>query len=94
MANITIITSANTITAKFNDYSTLLERTEGCWRKENISFHNSNNFIEVNIVGEKTWFVSFNGNSMDTPTFQIDSIDGISPIDMQDLFDKLKDNLN
>ena len=77
MAKIVIVSTTNSIKVDFGTYYTApLEEKSGVWRKENVSFVERANYIIVNIEGEKEWRVSFDGNSTDATTFEIDTING------------------
>ena len=86
MAKITIVSTTNSIQVDFGDYSTVLERSCGAWRKETIHFMKATHFIEADIVGEREWDVSTDGNDTERPTFQVDSVDGVTPTDLDHLF--------
>lgn len=91
MANIVIVSTTNSIKVTFGAYfPNPLERNAGTWEKAGISFHLATNFVEVDIKGERDWYVSHDGNSTTTPTFQIDSVDGTAPTSVADLYAKLQ----
>ena len=90
MAYIQVDSTTHSLKASFGVYSGIVERLKGVWRKENISFKLATYFVEVNIEHEKTWFVSTDGNATETPTFIIESVDGSTPSDLSDLYDKLQ----
>ena len=86
MANI-VITTTNAINVDFGVYSTTLEFSKGSWRKDNIiNIKHLTSCIEVNVLSEKEWLVSFDGAGT---SLQIDSIDGVAPTSNSDLYDKL-----
>ena len=90
MANIIIVSTTNSIEAEFNDMSITADMNGGAWRKEDVTFIRKTNHIRGEINGQKEWFVSFDGNATDLPTFQIDSIDAVAPTSNLDLYNKLK----
>ena len=94
MAYIQVTSTDNSLRASFGVYSGLVERTKGAWRKENISFKLATNFIEINIEHEKTWFCSTDGNTIDIPTLIIDDVDGVTPTDLDDLYNKLENTIS
>jgi hypothetical protein len=61
---------------------------KGVWNKSRITFQLalSDTHVDVLVIGEPSWGVSFDGSSS---TLQIDSIDGVSPTSNSDLYDKL-----
>ena len=88
MANITIVSTANSLQIDFGDYAAVLEETKGVWVKSNIlSFREKTWYVEVNIIEEKQWHVSFDGA---VDTFQIDLINTVAPTTNADLFLKLQ----
>lgn len=87
MANITIVSTTNSINVNFGDYGGVeLQSLEGCWRKEIISFEKRSDYVIARVRGEKDWLVSYNGVD---GTFQIDSIDTVAPTTNDDLYTKL-----
>ena len=93
MAKITITSTANSVRVDFGEYAPALERIKGVWRKESINFKLASNFITADIQGERSWQISSDGNSTDTPTLKIDNVDGAVPTDLADLFNHLQDLL-
>ena len=89
MAYIEVNSTTNSLQASFGVYSGLVERTNGAWRKENVSFKLADYFIEVNIEHEKTWFISTDGNATQTPTLIVGKVNDVAPTDLNDLYDKL-----
>lgn len=87
MANITIVSTTNSLKVEFNTYSTVLNIIKGTWSKEHIlSVLLRADGVLISILDEHDWLVSYNGS---IGTFQIDLIDGIAPISNSDLYDKL-----
>lgn len=79
MAKIVIVSTTNSVKVDFGTYhGAPLEGKSGVWRKNNISFEERTNYIIANIEGEKDWSISFDGNSTDTPTFEVDTVNGTS----------------
>ena len=90
MANIVIVSTTNSIEVDFNVLSTAVDMKAGAWRKEDVTFIRQANHVRGEINGQKEWFVSFDGNTTDLPTLQIDSIDTVPPTSNLDLYNKLK----
>lgn len=87
MANIVITSTSNTIKVDFGDYYPgAIEHQKGVWKKDKIVNMVLDGSVEITILQEKTWLVSHDGNN---GTFQIDSIDGIAPTSLDDLYNKL-----
>jgi hypothetical protein len=87
MANIVITSTTNTIQASFNDYSSVVGLDKGAWSKEwIISFQLVGSYIKVHIQDEKEFLVSHNGAS---GSLIVDSVDNVSPTDLNDLYTKL-----
>lgn len=90
MANITINSTTNSIQVNFGAYYPVaLSSSNGAWTKGSIDFLLTANYVEVNILGQKTWHVSHDGNSTNAPTFQIDLVDAVAPSSLVDLYMKL-----
>ena len=88
MANIVITSSTNTIQVVFNTLSIVTNIDKGTWYKDKITFQliYGASFVNVLVLNESAWAVSFNGISN---TLQIDSVNGVAPTSNSDLYDKL-----
>jgi hypothetical protein len=85
MTNLVVTTTTNAVKVSFND-TPFGSVTKGVWRKDKMtSFYLEATHIHVNTV-EGTFYVS---NAAETGTFIIDSVDGVAPSSLSDLFDKL-----
>jgi len=87
MANITIVSTTNSIQVSFNDYSAAVDALGGTWRKENITLHLGLYVVGITIEGEKDWFVSHDGLG---GSLIIDSVDGSTPADKAELYTLLQ----
>lgn len=86
MANIVITSTSNSVTVDFGVYASFLETYKQTWSKsviQNFRKVNDSGYIYVNMKFEKEWIVSYNGA---TGTFQVDSIDGVTPTSNDHLF--------
>ena len=87
MAKIVITSTTNSIRATFGDYSTMVDMIKGTWRKSHVmNFVLRTDYVLVDFEGQSDWLVSFDGAGT---TFQIDSVDGVTPTSNSDLYDKL-----
>lgn len=88
MANLVVTSTTNSILVDFGVLSTSAGIEKGAWRKDRITFRLalSSAYIDVIVVGEPAWAVSWNGSS---GTLQIDSVDGVAPASNSDLYTKL-----
>lgn len=87
MANLVVTSTTNTIQVSFNDYyPDTYEFSKGTWRKDHLQTIQLNSVIHINIEGELPWLVSHNGSG---GSFQIDSVNGVAPASLSDLYDKL-----
>lgn len=86
MANIVVTSTTNAIKVVFNDMSTYSKMDKGTWRKESITaIHLTSDAIELIARGDDTWRVNLTG----TNALIVDSIDGVAPSSLSDLYDKL-----
>jgi len=86
MANLTITTTANTIKVDFGTYPTHDGMIQGCWQKQNITFKNQATQVAATVQNEREWYVSV------VPTdncLVVDTVNGVAPTDINDLYDKL-----
>lgn len=89
MANIVITSTTNSVIVDFNDYAAILKTEKQSWPKrviQNFRKLYPSGCIIVSMLQEKEWCVSWDGSP---GSFQIDSIDGVTPTSNSDLFDKL-----
>jgi hypothetical protein len=88
MANLVITSTTNSIKVDFGVLATSANMKKGVWNKNRITFELAllDAHVNVLVIGEPSWGVSFDGSS---GTLQIDSIDGVSPTSNSDLYDKL-----
>ena len=93
MSKIIITSTINSIRVDLGVYATMLERLKGVWNNRAVTFHLTNNFIIADIRGEKSWYISHDENDTDRPTLKIDSVDGVAPTDLADLFNLLQNLL-
>jgi hypothetical protein len=86
--NIVITSNTNRVTITFNDYSLQAGMTSGNWQKAYLSASLNIGDTDVFFIvrEEQQWRFSYNGspNSM-----QVDSINGLAPVNNIDLLDKL-----
>ena len=88
MANIAVTSSTSNFIIDFGDYVSVTGIKKATWQKQRISFRlmASDSFVQVLVVGEPNWAVSFNGSAN---TLQIDSVNSVAPTSNSDLYDKL-----
>jgi hypothetical protein len=88
MANLVVTSTTNSIKVDFGVLATAANMKKGVWNKSRITFQLalSDTHVDVLVIGEPSWGVSFDGSSS---TLQIDSVDGVSPTSNSDLYDKL-----
>ena len=87
MANIIITSTTNSIKVDFGIHSTQLNTSKGTWRKSHVlNILLRNDGVMIDIESQPDWLVSFDGA---VGTFQIDSVDGVTPTSNSDLYDKL-----
>ena len=83
--NITITTTTSAIKVNFND-TPLGDVLKGTWRKDKIfSFRLKANYIQVNTF-DGEFYVSY---APVEGAWIIDSVDGVAPSSLSDLYDKL-----
>lgn len=88
MANVTIITTTNTIEVDFGVYADDLAISKGVWRKSSVIYINLNdNHIYLKIRDGNEWVLNY---STQSKGFIVDTIDGVAPTSLSDLYDKLK----
>lgn len=87
--NAVVTSTTNTFQVEFNDLASYAKMSKGTWHKSRITFQLSteSDFINVNVAGESSWAVSYNGS---VNTLQIDSVNAAAPSSNSDLYDKLK----
>ena len=83
MANLVLVTTANTIKVDFNDLAD--HYTEATWAKDQISsIHKHATYVVVKMKNDQRWLCSFDATKM-----EIDSIDAVAPTSTADLYTKL-----
>lgn len=96
MANIQVTTSGDLIRVNFNDYWIKSGSGKGAYDFSQIgvlktkvdSFALDETFIKVQMVDAQELFVS-NVEDLSNEIMQIDTVNGIAPTNLTDLFDKL-----
>ena len=87
MANLVVTAVAESFVVDMGAYYPSQTPTQkSSFNKWIISFHLQNNVIKVDIVGQSSWLVSHDGAG---GSFIIDSVAGVAPANISDLFDKL-----
>jgi len=89
MANTVITSTTNSVKVVFNDDSTKVGIDKGTWRKEAIAdfkLHTDHVSAETN-GGVGRWIMDDGANSLDA--LIVDSVDGVAPTSLSDLYDKL-----
>lgn len=96
MPNLVITSTANSIKVEFNDQPYTdpndgFTFDKGTWEKDEISSIKCNtNFIVVSTKDEIEWFLSDDGySSSGVQTFTVDSVNGGTPSDLDDLYTTL-----
>lgn len=88
MPNVVVTSTANSIKVVFNDYAAAAMMDKGAWSNSEISniiLHS--NHVEVITKDGERWILSHTTNSINA--LIIDSIDGIAPSSLSDLYDKM-----
>ena len=87
MANITVVSTTNSVKVEFNDYSTSLNGQQGgTYRKGELKFYRFSDRVVASILGEREWALCYTAT---TGCFIIDTIDTVAPISNLDLYNKL-----
>jgi hypothetical protein len=87
MANIVVTTTTTSIKVDFGTYASQLDMSKGTWNKSFImNFLLRTDGVLIDIQGQPDWIVSFDGS---VGTFQIDSVNAVTPTSNSDLYDKL-----
>ena len=90
MANVVIVSGTDFLDIAFNDLSSSVKLIDGRYKRSNIlSVVNSTlGYVSVRMDGiVKEWQISLTGVNKTMP---LDSIDGATPTDIDDLYSKLK----
>lgn len=86
MANIVVSTSGNSIIADFGDYAPITGSVKSSYdRAELFEIALNADYVMVYMNGQKEWKLSVS----DPNYFIVDSVNGIAPSSLSDLFDKL-----
>lgn len=94
MANIVITSTTNLIKVDFGVYASVVGCSTGAWRKDkihDIKLDNNGTCIYIETLNQAKWSLSV--SQMDNCMI-IDSIDGVSPSNASDLYNKLVTLLN
>ena len=89
MANTVITSTTNAIKVVFNDDSSLVGIAKGTWAKKTVTAVK----LEANTVSVETadsvghWTISHQANTYNA--LVIDSVDGVAPSSLSDLYDKI-----
>lgn len=89
MANLVITSDISRVSIVFNDYSSQAGMPSGDWQKTTISCMMNTGNVDVFflVFNEQNFRFSYNGSA---GSMQVDSINGVSPIDNSDLYSKLQ----
>jgi len=89
MANTIITSTTNTIKAVFNDDSSKIGFDEGTWIKNNvIAFKLHTDHVSAETVGSVgRWIMTDGSNTIGA--LIIDTVDGVAPTSLSDLYTKL-----
>lgn len=86
MANITIVSTTNSIQVDFGDYSSSIGVTCGSYNKAAINHISCDaDVIFIYLINGGVWKVDFDGSN----AYKIDSVDSVAPTDNSDLYQKL-----
>lgn len=88
MANIVVTSTTNAIKTDMGAYyPTNIHFSKGTWKKDAItSMHLEANVIEIIVRGDDVWRVSLDGAGN---SFIVDSVNGVAPSSLSDLYTKL-----
>ena len=87
MANITIVTTTNSIKVDFGTYSTSLAISKGAWNKDEIASVTLNDtHVYVQMKEGTEWPLNY---SVQSKGFIVDSVDTVAPSSLADLYTKL-----
>lgn len=89
MANVVVVSTANTIEVEFNDFASLIGYKRATFQKRRISFQemNDESFVRIENAQGEHWAVSYN---LSEDSIIIDLVDGVAPTSNNDLYNKLK----
>lgn len=88
MANTVITSTTNSIKVAFNDQANLSLYTDGAYKKSSInSIRLFDDHIKVVTNNSESWVVSNQTNTI--KAIVIDTVDGVAPSSLSDLYDKL-----
>jgi len=87
MANLVVVSTTNSIKVDFGVLDSVTLISKGTWRKDNlVSIIKMTNNIAIDIQGQPDWSITHDGSN---GTFQVDTIDGVAPITLDDLYNKM-----
>lgn len=85
--NVKVTSTTNTISVDFGDYyGAKIQFSKATYRKDHIESIKLDSFVQINVDGENTWTVS---NTASEGILVIDSVDGVAPTSLEDLYNKL-----
>ena len=89
MANVIVVSTANTIEVEFNNFASLIGYKSATFQKRRISFQemSDESFVRIENAQGEHWAVSYN---LSGGSLIIDSVDGLAPTSNNDLYNKLK----
>lgn len=83
MANLVLVTTANTIKVDFNDLAG--NYSKGTWALDQIaSIRQHADYVEILMKNDNRWLCSYDATKM-----EIDTIDAVAPTSNADLYTKL-----
>lgn len=88
MANLVITTDSDFIDVDFGIYSPQVGEKARFHRRDILNVIQFQNYVQIEMIGVSThWQISLNGESS---TFVIDSINGVTPSDISNLYTTIK----
>lgn len=89
MANLVITSTASSVLFDIGIYAALPALNglqKSMWNKRYFSLRLYPTFVQVNILGNASWAMS---NITEPNSYKVDSVDGVTPTSLSDLYDKL-----
>lgn len=87
MANVIIITTTNSIKVDFGVYASDMPISKGTWNKSSIQhIQLNNNHVYVKVRDGNEWTLNYD---IQAKGIIVDSVDGVAPTDLSDLYNKL-----
>lgn len=87
MANFSITTSGNSIVLDYGSYSTLYDLYKTSYSTDELVVHYHTNYIEIYFIDGERYNLHTDTETKDVMI--IDTVNGLTPSSMSDLFDKL-----